>query len=42
MRSLNKQQSEICTHIIQHLDTSEKQMCLFLAGGAGLGKLQCA
>ena len=39
---LNKQQSEICSHIIQHLDTSEKQMCLFLEGGAGVGKTQCA
>ena len=29
MRSLNKQQNEICTHIIQHLDTSNEQMFLY-------------
>lgn len=42
MRSLNKQQREICTHVIQHLDTSEEQIFLFLEGGAGVGKTQCA
>ena len=42
MRSLNKQQSEICIQVIQHLDMSEEQICLFLEGGAGVGKTQCA
>ena len=42
MQSLNRKQSEICTHIIQHIDTTQQQMFIFLEGGAGVGKTQCA
>ena len=42
MQSLNRKQSEIYTHIIQHKGTTQEQMFIFLEGGAGVGKVQCA
>ena len=28
--------------VIQHIDTTQEQMFMFLEGGAGVGKTQCA
>ena len=39
---LNRKQSEICTHIILHVDATQEQMFIFLENGAGVGKTQCA
>ena len=38
MQSLKRKQSEICTHIIQHIDSTQEQMFMFLEGGAGVDK----
>ena len=42
MRSLNRKQSEILIHIMQHLRSTEDRMYIFIAGGAGVGKTQVA
>ena len=42
MQSFNRKQIEICTHIIQHIDTTQEQMFMFLEGSAGIGTTQCA
>ena len=42
MQSLNRKQSKICTHIIQHTDTTQEQMLMLLEDSAGVGKTQCA
>ena len=42
MRSLNKKQSEILIHIMQHLLNVDDKMYIFIEGGAGVGKTQVA
>ena len=42
MRSLNKKQSEILIHIMEHLKSSDDKMYIFIEGGAGVGKTQLA
>ena len=38
MQSLNWRQSEICTHLIQWIQTRTEPMHIFIEGGAGVGK----
>ena len=42
MQSLNIKQSELCTHVLKAVDTQNDQMCIFIEGGAGVGKTQVA
>ena len=42
MRSLNRKQSEILIHIMQHLRSTKDKMYIFIEGGAGVGKTQVA
>ena len=42
MQSLNLKQSELCAHVLKAVDTQNDQMCIFIEGGAGVGKTQVA
>ena len=42
MQSLNLKQSELCAHVLKAGDTQNDQMCIFIEGGAGVGKPQVA
>ena len=42
MPSLNLKQSEMCAHVLKAVDTQNDQMCIFIEGGAGVGKTQVA
>ena len=42
MQSLNLRQSEICTHVIQWIQTRTEPMHIFIEGGAGVGKTKAA
>ena len=42
MQSLNQKQSELCTHIIQSIDTQTDPLYIFIEGGVGVGKTQLA
>ena len=42
MQSLNLKQSELCVHVLKAVDTQNDQMCIFIEGGAGVGKTQVA
>ena len=38
MRSLNKQQYELCAHIMNQIDSNTKPLRIFIEGGGGVGK----
>ena len=42
MHSLNQKQSELCTCIIQSIDTQTDPLYIFIEGGACVGKTQLA
>ena len=42
MQSLNQKQSELCTHILQSIDTQTDPLYIFIEGRAGVGKMQLA
>ena len=42
MQSLNQKQSELCTPIIQSIDTQTDLQYIFIEGGAGVGIMQLA
>ena len=42
MQSLDQKHSELCTHIIQSIDTQGDPVGTFIEGGAGVGKMQVA
>ena len=42
MQSLNLRRSEICTHVIQWIQTRTEPMHIFIEGGAGVGKTEAA
>ena len=42
MQSLNQKQSEICTHVINWIQTKTEPIHIFIEGGAGVGKTKAA
>ena len=42
MQSLYQKQNELCTHIIQSIDTQTDPLYIFIEGEAGVGKPQLA
>jgi hypothetical protein len=42
MQKLNVKQYELVSHVVEQLMWDEDQMCIFLEGGAGVGKTMCA
>ena len=42
MQSLNLKQNELCTHVLQAIDTQDDPIHIFIEGGAGVGKTQVA
>ena len=42
MQSLNLRQSEICTHVMQWIQTKTEKLHIFIEGGAGVGKTMAA
>ena len=42
IQSLNQKQNELCTHIIQSIDTQPDPIYIFIEDGAGVGKTQLA
>ena len=44
MQKLNNKQCELCSHIMDQLESNCEQMFIFIEGGAGAGKtlLDCA
>ena len=42
MQSLNLKQNELCTHVLQAIDTQNDPIHIFIEGGAGVGKTQVA
>lgn len=42
MRSLNKNQYELCIHVMHQIECEADQMCIFLEGSGGVGKTHLA
>ena len=42
MQSLNQKQTEICTHVMQWIQTKTEPIHIFIEGGAGVGKTKAA
>ena len=38
MQCLNTKQYELCTHVMHKIHDTKEQMCIFIEGGAGVGK----